>query len=101
MATIKNQILSADGAICKNICLLADQRDLLSQNVLSQLRNLVEGVVVFLNEGSADGEFHYDKVEPAIAFVKRNGKLNFLASFHKLIQKVRRTIPSMVMGQSV
>lgn len=87
MSTIKNQILSADGAICKNISLLAEQRDLLSQNVLSQLRNLVEGVVVFLKEGSADGEFHYDKVEPAIAFVKSKGKLNFLARFHKLIQK--------------
>lgn len=87
MATIRNQIQSADEAICKNIGLLADQRDLLSQNVLSQLRNLVEGIVVFLNEGSADGEFHYDKIEPAIAFVKSKGKLNFLARFHKLIQK--------------
>ena len=87
MATIKNQILSADEAICKNIGLLADQRDLLSQNVLSQLRNLVEGIVVFLNEGSADGEFHYDKVDSAIAFVSSKGKLNFLARFHKLIQK--------------
>lgn len=87
MAAIKNQIQSADGAICKNISLLADQRDLLSQNVLSQLRNLVEGIVVFLNEGSADGEFQYDKVEPSITFVKSRGKLNFLARFHKLIQK--------------
>jgi energy-coupling factor transporter ATP-binding protein EcfA2 len=87
MATIINQILNADGAICKNIGLLAGQRDLLSQNVLSQLRNLVEGIVVFLNEGSADGEFHYDKVDPAITFVKSKGKLNFLARFHKLIQK--------------
>lgn len=87
MATIKNQILSADGAICKNITILADQRDLLSQNVLSQLRNLVEGIVVFLHEGSTDGEFHYDKVEPAIVFIKSRAKLNFLARFHKLIQK--------------
>lgn len=87
MATIKNQIQSADGAICKNITILADQRDLLSQNVLSQLRNLVEGIVVFLNQGSMDVEFHYDKVEPAIDFVKRNGRLNFLVRFHKLIQK--------------
>jgi len=87
MATIKNQIQSADGAICKNISVLADQRDLLSQNVLSQLRNLVEGIVVFLKEDSTDGEFHYDKVEPAITFVRSNGKVNFLARFHKLIQK--------------
>ena len=87
MATIKNQILSADGAICKNIGLLTDQRDLLSQNVLSQLRNLVEGIVVLLKEGSVDGEFHYDKVDTAIAFVNSKAKLNFLGRFHKLIQK--------------
>jgi DNA replication protein DnaC len=87
MATIKNQIQSADGAICKNISVLADQRDLLSQNVLSQLRNLVEGIVVFIHEGSMDGNFQYDKVESAIAFVKSNAKINFLAKFHKLIQK--------------
>lgn len=57
MATTKNQIQSADSAISKNISVLAEQRDLLSQNVLSQLRNLVEGVVVFLHEGSMDGDF--------------------------------------------
>lgn len=87
MATIKNQILSADSVICKNIGLLADQRDLLSQNLLSQLRNLVEGILVFIHEGSLDDEFHYDKVDSAIAFVKSNAKINFLARFHKLIQK--------------
>lgn len=87
MATIKNQIQYADAAICKNISVLSAQRDLLSQNILSQLRNLVEGLVVFLKEGSADAEFHYDKVESAIAFVKSKGKLNVLARFHKLIQK--------------
>lgn len=87
MATIKNQIQSANGAICRNISVLADQRDLLSQNVLSQLRNLVEGIVVFLHDGSIDGEFKYDKVEPAISFVKSRAKLNFLARFHQLIQK--------------
>ena len=87
MATIKNQIKSADEAICKNISVLGDQRDLLSQNVLSQLRNLVEGIVVFFQEGSIDGEFHYDKVWSAVALVNSKPKLNFLARFHRLIQK--------------
>lgn len=87
MATIKSQIQSASGAISRNISVLADQRDLLSQNVLSQLRNLVEGIVVFLHDGSMDGDFQYDKVEPAITFIKSRAKVNFLAKFHKLIQK--------------
>ncbi len=87
MTTASKQIQSVDEAICRNIELLADQRALLSQNVLSQLRNLVEGVAVRLHTGSPDAEFNYDAVEPALAFVKSRGKFNFLGKFHKLIQK--------------
>lgn len=87
MTTVSKQILSADEAICRNIELLAEQRALLSQNVLSQLRNLVEGVAVRLHAGNPDADFHYDAVEPAFAFVKSNAKFSFLGKFHKLIQK--------------
>ena len=44
MTTVGEQIHSADEAICRNIDSLIDQRALLSQNVLAQLRNLVEGL---------------------------------------------------------
>jgi len=87
MSTIINQIQSADTAICSNIESLTDQRGLLSQNVLAQLRNLVEGVSVLLSTGSPDDEFDYSKVTPALAFVRSNAKFNFLGKFHKLIQK--------------
>nr|VFK50458.1 MAG: UvrD-like helicase C-terminal domain-containing protein [Candidatus Kentron sp. TUN]VFK51697.1 MAG: UvrD-like helicase C-terminal domain-containing protein [Candidatus Kentron sp. TUN] len=87
MTTVSNQIQSADEAICRNIESLADQRALLSQNVLSQLRNLVEGVAVRLHTGSPDAEFNYAAVEPGLAFVKSKAKFNFLGRFHKLIQK--------------
>lgn len=87
MAKVRKQIQSADEAICRNIELLADQRALLSQNVLSQLRNLVEGVAVRLHTGSPDAEFNYDAIEEGLAFVKSKAKLNFLGKFHKLIQK--------------
>ncbi|MCC5853690.1 MAG: helicase, partial [Alkalimonas sp.] len=87
MTTVNNQILSANQAICQNIELLADQRKLLSQNVLSQLRNLVEGIVVRLHTGSSEAVFNYDKVGPALDFIRGKGKLNFLTRFHKLIQK--------------
>jgi len=86
MTTVSKQILSADEAICRNIESLADQRALLSQNVLSQLRNLVEGVAVCLHTGSSDAEFNYDAVEPGLAFVRSKGKFSFLGKFHKLIQ---------------
>lgn len=87
MATVSNQIQSANEAICRNISSLADQRDLLSQNVLSQLRNLVEGVAVRLHTNTPDAEFNYADVEPGLNFVKSQARLNFLGNFHKLIQK--------------
>ncbi len=87
MATVSEQVQSADEAICRNIESLADERALLSQNVLSQLRNLVEGVAVRLHTGSPDAEFNYAAIEQGIAFVKSKAKFNFLGRFHKLIQK--------------
>ena len=87
MTTVSLQIQGASDAICQNIASLAEQRALLSQNIRSQLRNLVEGVMVPLHTGSPRTEFHYDVVEPAIAFVKSKAKYKFLGRFHKLLQK--------------
>jgi hypothetical protein len=87
MTTVSEQIQSANEAICRNIEELADQRALLSQNVLSQLRNLVEGVAVRLHTDSPNAEFNYAAVEPGLAFVKSKARFNFLGKFHKLIQK--------------
>lgn len=86
MASVSKQIQNADEAISRNIESLAGQRALLSQNVLAQLRNLVEGVVVRIHTGKPDAEFNYAAVEPGLAFVKSKGKFNFLGKFHKLIQ---------------
>jgi hypothetical protein len=87
MATVGEQIQSADEAICQNIESLSDHRALLSQNILSHLRNLVEAVVVRLHMGSPDAEFDYAVVGSGLAFVKSNARFNFLGKFHKLIQK--------------
>ena len=86
MATVRQQLQSTDQVICQNIAMLADQRPLLSQNILAQLRNLVEGVAVLLHTGSLDAEFSYAAVDPALAFVRKNARLNFLGRFHKLLQ---------------
>ncbi|MCW0391562.1 ATP-dependent DNA helicase [Xanthomonas sacchari] len=86
MATVEDQIGSASAAIFKNIDALSEQRPLLSQNVLAQLRNLVEGVMVRLHQGTNDAEFTFDAVKPALAYVRSQGKLNFLARFHRLLQ---------------
>ncbi|AZR21413.1 DUF2075 domain-containing protein [Xanthomonas vasicola] len=86
MATVAEQIRSTNAAICQNIDSLAAQRPLLSQNVLAQLRNLVEGVLVRLHLGTNDAEFSYDATKPALTYVRSQGKLNFLARFHRLLQ---------------
>ncbi|KQS22357.1 ATP-dependent RecD-like DNA helicase [Frigoribacterium sp. Leaf186] len=86
MTTIDEQIRSADGAIVRNIETLRAQRDLLSQNVLAQLRNLIEGLIVraHLNDGSL--QFDYNQVGPALAVVRADANLNLLSRFHNLLQ---------------
>ncbi|MGH8074905.1 MAG: ATP-dependent DNA helicase [Lysobacter sp.] len=86
MASVAEQIQSANEAICQNIAALGEQRPLLSQNVLAQLRNLVEGVIVRLHLGADGAEFRYAAVEPALVYIRSQGKLNFLGRFHKLLQ---------------
>jgi hypothetical protein len=87
VSTVSEQIESVDDTICLNIKSLAGQRGLLSQNVLSQLRNLVEGVAVLVHTGSRDAEFSYDAIKAGLAFIKGKAAFNFLGKFHNLVQK--------------
>lgn len=86
MSSVDEQIQSAADAISSNIAALSHDRALLAQNILSQLRNLVEGVAMRLHAGRGDGEFQYAKVAAAMAHVSASGQLNFLKRFHKLLQ---------------
>ncbi|MGE9282244.1 ATP-dependent DNA helicase [Streptomyces rochei] len=86
MGTVDEQIRSAASTISSNITSLGHDRALLAQNILSQLRNLVEGVMVRVHAGSGDVEFQYSSVKPAAGHVSSDGKLNFLSRFHKLLQ---------------
>lgn len=86
MASVEQQVRSVDGVVCQNIASVSDDRGFLSQNLLAQLRNLVEGLVVWahLNDGSA--EFRYDQVGPALEVVKAKAKFRPLSRFHGLLQ---------------
>ena len=86
MANVAEHIKAADAVICANIATLRSQRDLLSQNILGQLRNLVEGVAVRLQTGRGDVEYNYDAIEAALSWVKANGRLNFVTRFHTLLK---------------
>jgi hypothetical protein len=86
VATVADHLRAADAVICANIATLTSQRDLLSQNVLGQLRNLVEGAAVRLHSGSDDVEYSYAAIEAALSWVKANGRLNFVTKFHTLLK---------------
>lgn len=86
MTTIDEQIRSADGVIVRNIDTLSDQRDLLSQNVLAQLRNLIEGLIVRAQFKDGSGTFDYNQVGPALDVVRADARLNILSRFHHLLQ---------------
>ncbi|WP_116202340.1 ATP-dependent DNA helicase [Amycolatopsis circi] len=86
MASVQQQVQSVDGVICQNIARLRDDRGILSQNLLSQLRNLVEGLIVWAHLDDPSAEFDYDQVGPALAEVKAKAKFRLLSRFHNLLQ---------------
>lgn len=86
MASVQRQVQSADGVICRSIANLDDDRRLPSQTVLAQLRNLVEGLIVWSHLADPSAEFHYDQVNPALDEVKAKAKFRLLSRFHHLLQ---------------
>lgn len=86
MASVAQQVSSADNVICKNIETMGEDRGFLSQNLLGQLRNLVEGLVVWTQLNNPAAEFHYNQVGPALDAVKATAKYRLLSRFHSLLQ---------------
>ena len=86
MASLEQQVRSADSVICQSIENWTDDRGFLSQSVLSQLRNLVEGLIVWADRRDGSLAFHYNDVGAALDAVKANGRLNLLSRFHGLLQ---------------
>ncbi|MFA6896861.1 MAG: ATP-dependent RecD-like DNA helicase [Patescibacteria group bacterium] len=87
MNKIDDEILGIDKVICNNIekfdpC----DRDLLSQNILSQLRNFVEHISLKIYSNGQDIENTYDNIVKANAYIKTRGDLTFLRKLHKLLQ---------------
>ena len=76
-----------DRKICKNInCFKFDDRGFLSQNILSDLRDLVEHVSLKTFSNGQDIEITYSNIQKANEYVKKVSDLNFLHKFHKFLQ---------------
>ena len=86
MSSVEAHLRDIDGVICNNIAVLSDDRALLSQNMLAQLRNLVEGVAVLIHTKDRSTEHDYDAITAGLAFMKTQGKLGFLNRFYRLLQ---------------
>lgn len=86
---IDKAIMDTDRVICRNIsCFDASERGLLSQNILSQLRNFVEYVAekIYSNRGDIDPN-NYGNKTVALKYVQTHGEFHFLYEFHDLLQK--------------
>lgn len=89
MNDITSHILDIDKIICKNIEKFEiEERGLLSQNILSQLRNFVEHIALRVLEDTQQTELNndYENIKNAIEYIKARGDLKFLSRFHKLLQ---------------
>ena len=85
---VDKSIINVNENIVSNIKLLS-QTDpgLLSQNILSDLRYLVEYVAIKEYAGDNDLDPDDQRVnKEAVKHIKQRGELNFLSKFHKLLQ---------------
>lgn len=86
---IDEQILRIDQLICKNIDTLgSSERGFVSQNILAQLRNLVEHVMLKAWKSPNDIDDTYENICKAIDHTKSRGDLKFLRRFHDYLQIV-------------
>src|SRR5690606_24379423 len=89
MSKIISYIQNIDKAICKNIEKFdISERGLLSQNILSQLRNFVEHIALKVLEEAKKVELsdNYENIKEAIEYIKVRGDSKFLSRLHKLLQ---------------
>lgn len=85
------QIDKAIKNISKTICTCIEkttfnERGFYSQNILAQLRNLVEMVCLKIYSNGQDIEENYENIQKALSKIKPVGKYRFLTRFHKFLQ---------------
>jgi len=87
MMKIDSNILVMNESICKNMAKFdVSDRGVLSQNILSQLRNFVESISVKIYGAGNDIGLEYNNITKALDFIKSRGSYRFLSKFHDLLQ---------------
>jgi energy-coupling factor transporter ATP-binding protein EcfA2 len=89
MLKIDIEILNINKVICKNIDKFDDSdRGLLSQNIISQLRNFIDHIFLKVYSKGHDIENTYDNIVKANEYLKERADLRFLSKFYKFLQPV-------------
>lgn len=91
MQQIDNNIRNIDKVICENIRHEKELgRGILSQNILAQLRNLVENICmkIYVNDKKTSIKINeMCDIKKSYEYVKSSGKYRFLSKFHNFLQK--------------
>lgn len=86
---IDAQIRTIDKVICRHVdSLNTSSRGVVSQDILSQLRNFVEHIMLKFYADGQDIDDSYENICKAIDFVRSRGDLRVLRRFHKYLQIV-------------
>lgn len=96
MTSVGEHIQHTNKAICENISQLGDRRGILSQNILAQLRNLVEGTAVLLCTGSAEAEYDYERIKEGWSSFGPKGNMGSWADSTSICRPVLPTTRWMV-----
>lgn len=86
----KNEIIDASAVINDNFSIANDKnRQIISSNVLSHLRDLLNATVAFLytNDKNVQGNEQYPHIEKGVDYVSKVSKYNFLYMFHEKLKK--------------
>ena len=88
MSKADDSIKVIDGIICKNIDKhIQNDPGLMSQNILSQLRNLVESVSIKIFDSNDSDPENYEVIQTNLAKLRQSDKkYEFLKEFHKSLQ---------------
>jgi hypothetical protein len=88
MSTVDQHIQNTDKAIFDSIAALKGDRSLLSQAMLSQLRNLVEGTAVRVHLKDGEAQYTYPAIQAALIHISAAPKqIHLLHRFHNLLQE--------------
>ena len=86
MAAVIDEIRRCDVVISNNIAELANNRGLMSVDIISNLRNLINQVAILIATQDIDTDSNYSAIKSAMELIETHADLAFLRTFYKQLQ---------------